>query len=359
MLFILRAIPLEFFGIINSLNKEKILKTLVLSHYDIAQLMSMQECIVIMEECFIAMASGKTITPLRTCMIAPGVNGRLGMMPGFIRENPATMGIKVTGVYPDNYLTLYDSHQGAILLFDVQFGCLLSILDAASITAIRTAAASAAATKILARKGASELALLGSGVQAEKHLEAVSLVRELRKVKVWSLPYDHTLRFIDKVSSRYSFDIQPARTSDEAISEADIICTVTSSKTPVLKGSALKLGAHINAVGACERSSRELDSDAVLRSRLFSDSRESLFNEAGDFLIPLDEGVINKDHFLGELGELLTGRISGRKSVGDITVYKSLGLSIQDLACSQYIYRKALNRNIGNSVELIATREGK
>lgn len=335
------------------------MKTLILGHSEVARLMTMRECIGLMEETFKILASGDRVIPLRSIMAVPKVKGFLGVMPGYVGGKDPIMGLKITGVYPENFKTPYDSHQGAVVLFDVRYGFPLAIVDATSITAVRTAAVSAVATKFLARPDASNLALLGSGVQAEKHLEALSLVRPVRKVRVWSVPHDHALKFADKTSKLYSFDIEAAETADEAVRDADIICTVTPSPTPILHGAAVRPGTHINAVGACTASARELDSEAVRRSRLFSDYRESLFNESGDFLIPLKEGVIREDHLIGEIGDVITGKMNGRTSDRDITLFKSLGISLEDLTSARYIYQKALDLKIGTYVEIVAEREEK
>ena len=178
------------------------------------------------------------------------------------------------------------------------------------------------------------------------------LVRRIRRVRVWSLPLDDARQFAGHMSKRYGITVEPVETARAAVQGADIICTTTPAPEPILFGDWILDGAHINAVGSCAPQARELDTDAVAKSRLFVDRRESTLNEAGDFLIPKREGAIGDDHILGEIGDILVGDLDGRKSESEITLFKSLGLAVEDLASAQFVYRKALERHIGTSVEL-------
>ncbi len=230
-------------------------------------------------------------------------------------------------------------------------------MDASSITAIRTAAVSGVATRALARADASTLALLGSGVQAATHLEAVALVRPLRRVRVWSRDPAHVARFVEAARARHPFAIEAAPTAREAVSDADVVCTVTASREPVLEGAWLRAGTHVNAVGASLRTARELDSAAVARARVFVDRRESAANEAGDLLIPRAEGAIGDEHVQGELGEVLLGRVDGRRTEAEITVFKSLGLAVEDVASAHHIHARAQAAGMGTWVELGGGRD--
>ncbi|MCH8978212.1 MAG: ornithine cyclodeaminase family protein, partial [Armatimonadetes bacterium] len=218
------------------------------------------------------------------------------------------------------------------------------------------AAVSAVATRVLARKDARDLAIIGSGTQARSHLEAMAAVRDLRRVRVWSRNLENAQHFAEW--ARPIADVEVAQTAAGAVEGAEVICTVTGSKEPVIQGEWISPGSHINAVGACIKTARELDSAAVARSRLFVDCRESAFNEAGDFLIPRQEGLFGDDHVRAELGEVLAGRAEGRKSDEEITLFKSLGIAVEDLAAAHYIYRKAQVENVGLSVELGGRRHG-
>jgi len=333
------------------------MKVRLIHHLEVKQLLSMKECIEVMEKAFKLVASGDAEVPLRTSLWLPDKTGLLGMMPGYITGDTNIIGIKVISAFLKNHETPYDSHQGMVLLFETKHGCPLAIIDAGQITAIRTAASSGVATKHLANPDASRLAILGSGTQASKHLEAMLEVRPINHVSVWSLPLDHGRAFVERKSKQYEIEIDFKESSQEAVKDADIICTVTSSSDPVLFGNTLEEGVHINAVGACIPTTRELDTEAVVKSRLYVDCLESALNESGDFLIPKAEGAIGEDHILGELGDLLLGKIKGRQNENEITLFKSLGISVEDLASAYYIYQKALKQDAGVEVELGGLRE--
>jgi ornithine cyclodeaminase len=236
-----------------------------------------------------------------------------------------------------------------MMLFGVTRGEPLAIIDASAITAIRTAAASAVATDALAKKDAGDLAIIGSGAQAHTHLEAMRAVRPLRRVRVWSRSRENAERFAREGKGAPAIEV--SATAEEAVRGADIVCTTTNAREPVLRGAWLSPGAHVNAVGACFPTSRELDTDAVRRSRFFTDCRESCEKEAGDFLIPRGEGAIPAEHLLGEIGEVLLGQIPGRTSTQDVTVYESLGIAIEDLASAHAILRRAMESGEGEWLE--------
>jgi ornithine cyclodeaminase len=276
-------------------------------------------------------------------------------MPAYLAQPPA-LGVKAISVFPGNLGTEYDAHQGAVLLFDVAYGRLLAMMDATEITAIRTAAVSGVATRLLARAEAADLAIIGSGVQARTHLEAMLLVRPIRRVRVWSRTPEHARHFAEAASARHGITVEPAPTARDAVAAADLICVATSSPDPVLHGEWIAEGAHINAVGASQPSARELDTAAVVRSRLFVDRIESALNEAGDFLIPKREGAIGDDHIRGEIGDLLLGRVAGRTSPHEVTLFKSLGLAVEDLAAAHHIYMRAQESGAGTWVEFGGTR---
>jgi ornithine cyclodeaminase/alanine dehydrogenase-like protein (mu-crystallin family) len=303
-------------------------------------LLPMEKCIEVMADVLRAMTEGQVILPLRTVIPLPHNRGAFASMPAVLSQ-PDALGIKVISVYPSNHGTEYDSHQGAVLLFEPEHGSLVAIMDASSITAIRTAAVSAVATRLLARPGSRWLGILGSGVQAETHLEAMLVVRPIQRVNIWSRNAEHAQAFADRCAEKYSVEIEVVDSAEAAVHQADIICTTTSSREPILRGEWLKRGVHVNAVGASTRASRELDTEAVRRSRLYVDRRESAMNEAGEFLLARNEGVVTDQHIVGELGDLLTGAVSGRQSDEEITLFKSLGLAIEDVASAHFIYSAA------------------
>lgn len=328
----------------------------ILTGSEVTRLLDMSACIQAMEEALAALASGRALQPLRTVLRLPGDRGIFGVMPAQL-DQPDAFGLKVITVFPGNEGTRYDSHQGAVLLFEPDHGTLVAIMDAAAMTAIRTAAVSGVATRLLAREGPADLAILGTGVQARTHLEAMRAVRPLRRVRVWSRSPKNRQAFAQWASLLSGLDVEASEHPAQAVAGADLICTVTSSHTPVLHGRDLSPGAHVNAVGASLPTARELDSEAVARSRMFVDRRESALNEAGDFLIPRAEGVIDDQHILGEIGEVALGRVRGRHSPEDITLFKSLGLAIEDVAGAHLVWREAERLNVGMVVELGGLRE--
>jgi ornithine cyclodeaminase/alanine dehydrogenase-like protein (mu-crystallin family) len=277
------------------------------------------------------------------------------MMPAYLQDLQI-MGLKIVSVFPGNHGTEYDSHMGAVMIFETKHGQPLAIMDATEITAIRTAAVSGVATKLLAREGAGDLAILGSGTQARTHLEAMLLCRKIRRVRIWSRNSENARQFVERESRRHNITVELMPTVQAAVQGADIICTTTSSPDPILPGQHLSPGAHVNAVGSSVPFARELDTEAVVKSRLFVDRRESTVNEAGDFLIPKKEGAIGDDHIQGEIGDLLLGRVMGRKSEQEMTLFKSLGLAVEDLASANHIYKKAIAAGVGTKVELGGSR---
>ena len=333
-------------------------------------------CLEAVEGAFRSLVQGQALQPLRTLMTLPGGRDHFLVMPAHVAE-PAALGAKLLTLFPGNHDRGLPSHQGVILLFDVETGELRAVVDAESVTSLRTAAASALATRLLARKEASDLAILGAGVQARSHLEALIAVRPIRRIRVWSRTADHARAFVAEAQARLEARAQLARLEgplrgsiptgqvapggrlplvreieivvapdpESAVQDADVICTVTASPTPILKGEWIAPGTHVNAVGAYTPDTRELDTLAIQQARFYVDRRESAMAEAGDFLIPREEGAVDDAHILGELGELLEGaavqgRVQGRTSPGDRTVFKSLGLAVQDLAAVAALVRE-------------------
>lgn len=333
------------------------MSVLFLNREDVETLLPFRECIEVMAGALAALARGEAFQPLRSAHWLPDRRGLLVTMPGGLFAGPegedyGILGVKVLTVFPANAAHGEESHQGAVLLFEAAHGRPLAFLDAASITAVRTAAVSALATRLLAQETAGDLAILGAGVQARTHLAALREVRTLRRVRVWSRDPENARRFATEESARHGLRIEPVASARQAVQGADIICTVTAAVEPVLEGEWIAPGAHINAVGACTPNARELDTAAVVRARLFVDRRESALHEPGEILTPLREGAIGEDHIRGEIGELVIGRVAGRTSPEDITLFESLGLTVEDLAAARHIYRKALEQGRGVSLEI-------
>jgi ornithine cyclodeaminase len=327
------------------------------SHSDVLALLPMSECIDAMRDALRTLAQGGALLPLRQVVRLPDGRNAFALMPAALDDPPA-LGAKVITVFPGNDATPYDSHQGAVLLFDREYGRLIGILDASTITALRTAAVTAVATRELARPDARTLALLGAGVQAATHLESISLVRAIDEVRVWSRSGDRARRFAAAIKAEGT-NIVVCESARQAAEGADIVCTVTSSREPVLFGDWIAPGTHVNAVGASLATSRELDSTAVAKARLYVDRRESTLNEGGDFLVPKREGLIGDDHIVGEIGELLVDppRIAGRRSRDEITLFKSLGLAIEDVAAARRVYERAIATGAGSWLELGGLRD--
>jgi len=325
-------------------------KVLIVNEALVHELLPMDVCIRLMRDALATFSRGEAVQPLRSLLRLPDGSGVLGLMPGYLGE-PRSFGLKVVSVMPGNHGTGYESHQGVVLLFGVIHGEPLAMLDGTAITTIRTAAASAAATDVLARPDAGDLALLGSGTQARSHLTAMAAVRRLRRIRVWSRMRANAERFAREASAPERPKIEVMATAEDAVRGADLVCTVTSAREPILRGAWLAPGAHVNAAGACFATHRELDTEAVRRSRLYTDCQESCLNEAGDFRIARAEGAISEEHLLGELGEVLNGKVRGRLSNDDVTVYESLGIAIEDLAAGHSIHQRALASGKGAWVE--------
>ncbi len=323
--------------------------TLLLTDREVGDLLPVAACIDVMADALRAVSDGSAQLPLRTILRLPGGANAFGTMPATVA---GSIGAKIITVFPGNSTTPFDSHVGVVLLFGAEHGELLAIADASSITAIRTSAVSGLATRLLARPDARDLAILGAGVLASPHLDAIRAVREVRRVRVWSRSVDRAQDWADRAGAERGITIEVCDSAQRAVDGADIICTITASRTPVLESSWLAPGVHINAVGASLAHARELDSATVVGSRLFVDRRESTLAESGDFLVPKSEGLITDAHIVAELGDVVAGRAAGRGSASERTVFKSLGLAVEDVAALRYLYDRAKAAGRGTAVEL-------
>lgn len=298
----------------------------------------------------IDLSAGRSLVPLRSIMVMPGDRGMLGNMPGYLAE-PECFGVKLVSLIPRNHPPLYSSHLGLVLLFEPDHGRPVAILDGAEITAIRTAAASGLATRWLARAGAGDLALLGAGEQAQSHLEAMLRVRPLRRVRVWARDRLKARSFAEAEGARHGLEIDVSESVETAVRGADIVCTLTKAREPILEGAWLDPGAHVNVVGSSVATAAEIDTAAVVRSRFFVDCRNSTVHEGGEYLRALREGAISPAHILGEIGEVAAGTVPGRLTQDELTMYKSLGLAAQDLASAYHVFRQAVAASVGQVID--------
>lgn len=327
------------------------MKILVLDNRQIRELLPMTECIELMADALAALARGEVFQPLRTIIRPPEARGLLGLMPAFRTGEHGAFGMKAICVFPENPANGKDAHQGAVMLFSRETGEMLALMNASEITAIRTAAVSAVATRLLAREDAQQLAIVGAGVQARTHLTALSSVRSIRHASVACRNIEHAEQLAREVQPQFSFPIEPVRTNEEAVRGADLIVTATSSLEPVINKDWISPGAHLNAIGTHSPNSREIDSATMAAARIFTDRRESALNEAGDYLLAAKEGLVTSESIVGEIGELLIGTKSGRTSATEITLFKSLGLAIEDVATANYLYNKARTESAGTWID--------
>jgi ornithine cyclodeaminase/alanine dehydrogenase-like protein (mu-crystallin family) len=319
---------------------------LILASEEVVRLLDMPGCMAAMEEALVTLARGEFHLPLRPIVRPPGESHLLGLMPTYRSGKRPLYALKTVAVVPDNPARGLDPHQGTVTLYDGTTGEVLAVMNASPITAIRTAAVSGVATRALAREDARVLAVVGAGHQARPHVAAMLEARPFEEIRISSRTRESAERLAaDWPSPR------AVKSNEEAVRGADVICTVTQSADPVLHAEWLEPGAHINAVGACFPHTRELDTETVVRSSFFTDRRESCENEAGDYVIPLNEGAIAEGHIKAELGEVLAGTAPGRTSPEEITVFESLGLAVEDLAAAEYLVRRAEETGTGTTVE--------
>ena len=311
----------------------------------------MAECVELMSDALAALARGEVFQPLRTIVRPPDAGGLLGLMPAYRHGEHGAFGMKAICVFPGNPALGKDAHQGLVMLFSQETGEPLALMNASQITAIRTAAVSAVATRLLARREASELGIIGAGVQARTHLVALALVRAIRRARVACRNKEHAFELIREMQEKVPFPIEAVSSNEAAVRDADIIVTATSAHEPVINREWIADGAHINAIGTHSPQSREIDTATMAAARIFVDRRESALNEAGDYLLAARDGAVTPESIVAEIGELVIETKPGRTSASEITVFKSLGLAIEDVVCAEYLYRKAKEENAGTWVD--------
>jgi len=326
---------------------------LLLQESHLRGLLTMRELVPLMERTLAAFSTGGAVQPVRTIVPVEAHGGFLAVMPAYLGAD-AALGLKAVAFYPRNAARALPTHLATILLLEPETGALQAVMDGRLITELRTAAVSAAATRHLARQAVRVLAILGAGVQARSHLEALREVCAPGEVRVWTRTRANAERFSAAVREQLGVTVRVTPSAVEAARGADVICTVTGSQTPVLEGRWLVAGAHINAVGAARPEWRELDTEAVVRSRLFVDSRAGAVAEAGDIIGPIREGTISEAHIQAEIGEVFAGRHPGRTNPEEITLFKSLGMAVEDVATARFAYQQALARGVGEEFALDA-----
>lgn len=319
-------------------------EVLVISGAEVHRLLPMRDCIPLIENAMRIVSRGGAQLPLRSGCTPPGTQNVMAVMPGYLEE-PASMGARVTAVYPANAQRGLSSHRGVVVLFDSSQGVPLAMIDAAAITGLRTAAASAVATKALSPEDASDLTIIGTGEQAAAHLHAINAVRRLRSIRVWGRSMDKAHEFAARQLGSVEPRIEVCETIRDSLVGADIVCTTTSSREPIVEGAWIAQGAHVNLVGACSAAAREVDDELVERSSFFVDFRDSALAQAGELLGAMGENAAS--HIRGEIGEVLNGTVPGRTDECEVTVYKSLGIAAQDLAAAHEVYRRAKKAGVG------------
>jgi len=322
-------------------------KILVLAGHHVRELLPYAECADVMRHALAELARGQIQQPLRTVVRPRDAAGFMGLMPAY--SPGAGYGLKAICITPGNPAIGKDAHQGGVLLFDVRTGEPLALVNASAVTEIRTAAVSAVATGLLARPGAAELAIIGTGVQGRAHAHAIAATRPLAGIRLAGRDLARTREVAAELAGQLGVPVSAHDEVPAAVAGAGIVVTATTSPQPVLRREWLSPGAHVNAVGACVPSARELDSATMAEAAIFADSRESVSHEAGDYLLAERDGVVNPVR--AELGELLTGTAPGRAGDGELTVFESLGLAAEDLAAASYLYEKATRLGAGTPAD--------
>jgi ornithine cyclodeaminase len=314
---------------------------IVLSEHDVRELLDMESCIDAMTDVLASLARGELYNPLRSIARSEGADTLLGLMPAYRSAPKKAYGLKEIVIVPTNPSRGLDTHMGGVLLHDGDNGELLAIMNASPITEIRTAAVSAVATRALARPDAQRVAILGSGAQARGHVHAMRAVLDDPEVRIWSRNLDKA----EELAGELGATVAPS--VDAALFGAEVVCTTTAAVDPIVERRWLARGAHLNAVGACFPTTRELDTETVASASFFTDRRESCLNEAGDYIIAAAEGAVGPEHIKAELGEVLAGMHPGREHEDELTIFKSLGIAVEDLASAELIVQRARERGVG------------
>ena len=324
---------------------------LLLSETDVQSLIDIEELISTLEQAQIQYSTGKAVMPVRLVVPLPQIQGRITSMPGFLDEDKA-LGMKVVTYFQENPKHNLPTILATIMLFSAETGKMIAVMDGSYITGIRTACASAVATKALANADTPVLGILGAGVQARSHIQALTRVRKIERIKIYS-PSGVSASAIKKdLAPAMKIAIEVAETAEDAVRDADLLVTGSTSTKPIIKSEWLKAGVHINAVGSHRPDHREIDGATIARAKVIVDSRAAIMAECGDILLAIKEKTISENHIHGEIGEVLAGIKAGRSGAAEVTLYKSVGIAIQDVATASLVYRKALERGVGTTVEI-------
>ena len=324
---------------------------ILLTENDVRAVLSMDDLIAAMEQAFAQYSTGSARQPLRSVFEVGGQHAFHGVMPAFI-EDPPSLGTKIVTVYGSNVARGLPTHLATIVLLDPETGALRAVMDGRYITEARTAAASAASTKHLANPSARVLAVIGSGVQAHSHIEGLVRVRPIEEVRVWGRTAAHAEALVAELAPRVAARLTASGSVEEAVDGADVIALVTASRDPVLRRAWVRSGTHICAVGACRPDQREMDTALVRDAVVFVDSRNGALAEAGDIVIPMSEGAITERHVVAEIGHVIAGTANGRPGADAITVFKSLGMAVEDVAAARLAWERAAARGLGREFAL-------
>jgi len=323
----------------------------LLNEAQVKSLLPMNDLIQAMEDALAHFSAGDVVQPVRTVLGVGSAKSFFGVMPAYMPQ-PARLGAKLVTVFNDNEARGLPSHLASIVLLDPDTGALVAVLDGRYITEARTAAASAVSARHLARPQAGTLAILGTGVQARSHLEALAEVRPLADVRVWSPRSTSRERFVAEMTSHARAPLRATGSAEEAVRGADLIVLATSSTSPVVEDAWVSDGAHVISVGACRPDQREMDPGLVARARLYVDSREAALVESGDVVLGIREGRFSEAHVVGEVGHVVLGRVPGRLAETDVTVFKSLGMAVEDVVAADLVFRRAVERGSGAELTL-------
>jgi ornithine cyclodeaminase len=324
---------------------------LVLTEADVRAVLPMPDLISAMARALGEFSSGRVAQPVRTVLEVGADRAFFGVMPAALNDPPVA-GAKLVTVFHRNHERGLPSHLATIVLLDHETGALTALIDGRYITEARTGAVSAVSVSHLARPDAGRLAIIGSGVQARSHLEAIRHVRPLTAVRVWSPNADHCARFASEAAARTALPVRACRSVREALDGADLVVLATASRVPVVADEDIAPGAHIAAVGACRPDEREMPTALVARARVFVDSRAAALKEAGDLLQPIAEGAFDAGHVGTELGEVVLGRSPGRTSADEITIFKSLGMAVEDVVAARLALDRATSAGLGRTFRL-------
>jgi alanine dehydrogenase len=328
----------------------------ILTESDVKSVLTMDDLIETMASALKSFSTKRVEQPVRAVLSVDGNSAFFGTMPAYVRAGDASaaLGAKLVTVFEQNHAKGLPSHLASILLLDPETGALKALLDGRYITEARTAAVSAVSSRLLARKNAKSLAIIGSGVQARSHLEALSRVHTLKQVTVWSPSKEHREKFVANCagSNRQIPEISAVDHPGEAVVGADVVVLVTSSPEPVIENGWIKPGAHVISVGACRPNQREIDPALTARAKFFVDSRDAALIESGDLVMGIQEGRFGPDHVAGELGQLVAGTVEARTNDTQITIFKSLGMAVEDVMAADLAYRRAVEKGLGKEFEL-------